>query len=185
MQASVEQVTIPGMRHFLRRLLGRREGRRSIKNILAYVDDPASALELALRQYLEGVGAERGCILWEIPGGSPQILHCGPAELAERFPFSRTVVDTVLDEARGFYSYDSAEEVDSESLNATGSRSFVCTPIVGGGVTYGVIYLDNPIAEGIFSPQSLEDLEKFAALLAEALAGGGRPSAQVTVGSSS
>lgn len=157
------------MRKFLRRLLGQRSGRRSIANILTLVDDLETALELALKQYTEGVGAERGCLLLERAGEQPRIFHCGPRELAERFPFSRTVVDTVLDEARGFYSYDSAKGLDSESLNCAGSRSFVCTPVQSERSFYGVIYLDNPTAKGIFSAESLGDLERFAQLLAQAI----------------
>ena len=139
-----------------------------MERVLAGAGDIHEIFEQALSKYLSKSGAERGCILLERPGEAPHLIHRGPVELATRFPFSRTVVDFVLDEQRGLFAFDSAEESltsDSESLKAGGARSFVCTPIQDEGVHLGVIYLDNPSAKGVFSKESLEDLQQFAKLL--------------------
>lgn len=158
------------MRQFLSRILGR--DRTSVGEILNGSGQFSEKISSALEHYLNTSGAERGCVLLELPDQSPHLIHQGPAELESRFPFSRTVVDIVLDEQRGFFSFDSAEDPstsDSESLNAGGSRSFVCTPIVSGTKHLGVIYLDNPPAEGVFSEENLQDLQHFAELVANAI----------------
>jgi GAF domain-containing protein len=153
------------MRKFLKRILGTTT--HPVEDILKESSPLPSRLKKAMSIYLQELGAERGCILLELPESPPQVIYAGPPELEKQFPFSRTVVDAVLDEGRGFYCYDSHEEfeADSESLNSQGSRSFVCTPIVEGDVHYGVLYLDNPTTRGLFSQDSLADLEEFTRLI--------------------
>lgn len=159
------------MRKFLRRVLGSREG--SIEKILNGDAPLRSKVEQALSHYLKRLEAERGCLLLEIPGSAPEIIHVGPKELEERFPFSRAVVDKVLDEGRGFYCYDSHhdfEAADSESLKSQGARSFVCTPLKIRETYCGAIYLDNPTSKGTFNQEGLADLERFAEILARKVA---------------
>ena len=159
------------MRKFLKRVLGGHR-RRKLLRVVKSVGTLEEVLEKGLAHYVKAVGAERGCILLEQSGDSPRILHIGSSELAEKFPFSRAVVDAVLDEARGFHCFDSSQEempLESVSLKSTAARSFVCAPIRSCDQWYGVVYLDNPTVLGMFSEESLSDLEDFSQILAEAI----------------
>lgn len=159
------------MRKFLKRVLGGHRRRKLLRAVTS-VGTLEQVLEKGLAHYVKAVGAERGCILLEQSGSSPQILHFGSQDLAQNFPFSRAVVDAVLDEARGFHCFDSSEEdmpLDSVSLKTTAARSFICSPIRSEGQWFGVVYLDNPTARGMFSEESLHDLEDFSRILAEAI----------------
>lgn len=166
------------MRKFLKRIMGRRHPAEHILRRNKPLNDKLSQ---SLEVYLKEIGAERGCILLELIGRPPEVIYQGPSQLEERFPFSRSVVDAVLDEGRGFYCYDSHEEfeaADSESLKSQGARSFVCTPIQREGLPCGVIYLDNPTSRGMFSQANLSDLEAFATLISEVLPVGEEPGPQ-------
>ena len=155
------------MRKFLKRIFGSKP--HPIEDILKETGSLQGRLKKALTIYVQDLGAERGCLLLERPNSPPEFLFTGPPLLEEQFPFSRTVVDAVLDEGRGFYCYDSHQDFESESLNSQSSRSFVCVPVLLNDVHFGVVYLDNPTTCGIFSQESLDDLNHFANLIAESL----------------
>lgn len=150
---------------FLKKLVSPRGWQVKVKAALE-----EQGLEGALETFRVHLEAQRGCILLEKPGRPPEMIHCGAQELAEEFPFSRTVVDQVLDEGKGLFSFDSSQDdrvSQSESLVGA-PRSFACVLIPAGEQSFGVVYIDNPISKGVFSDETMKDIEEFAAMLGTA-----------------
>ncbi len=149
----------------MRKITGDEDWVPKVEQALALEGSLEDRIRTALERFLQELQVERGCLLLERAGENPELLHCGPPHLAERFPFSRAVVDRVLDEGKGIYSFDSSEDErvqSSKSLVGVGARSFACVPLRENGEFLGVVYIDNPIAQGVFTEGGLNSLERFS-----------------------
>jgi len=88
------------------------------------------------------------------------------------FQVSRSVVEKVAHEGKAILTYDA--QTDSrfnmrQSVVMLGLRSVLCVPLVIKNHTIGVIYVDNRLQAGIFSPSDLELLNAIASNAAIAI----------------
>ncbi|WP_437916740.1 AAA family ATPase [Sorangium sp. So ce302] len=130
-------------------------------------------LEMLLRIVVEHAGAEEGCVLlvreeqlWlaaiETPGGAVRLLDAGEAPSAA-LPQSvlnyvrRSHERVLLDDAAGRHPF-----VEDEYFRRKRPRSVLCLPIVRQGRLIGLLYLENNLATGAFTPGRLSVVELLA-----------------------
>ncbi|WP_437872899.1 AAA family ATPase [Sorangium sp. So ce363] len=130
-------------------------------------------LEMLLRIVVEHAGAEEGCVLlvreeqlWlaaiETPGGEVRLLDAGEAPSAA-LPQSvlnyvrRSHERVLLDDAAGRHPF-----MEDEYFRRKRPRSVLCLPIVRQGRLIGLLYLENNLATGAFTPGRLSVVELLA-----------------------
>lgn len=152
----------------------------------------AGALEMApladtlLRTVLEQAGAARALLIVPAAGGyrcaaqassGPGTVQVSTAPLpltAARVPESvlqfvlRTRETVLLDDAQ-----DSAQFRDDPVIAGEHLRSVLCMPLLRSGMLAGVLYLENGLAPGVFTPVRVLVLELIAAQAAISLANAG------------
>lgn len=139
----------------------------SLKQIESLLEsEQINVLEEILDLVMEEVFAERGCLWFH---QTDRLIYCGDEELRKAFPFSRKVVYNVLDEGRGFVSWDpsvDARSSASKSLKTFGIRSVLCAPVQDRkGDMHAILYFDNGASEGVFGEDDLKFLTEVAQLL--------------------
>ena len=108
-------------------------------------------LQTALAAVAQHLNAERGCVLTS--GG---VLLSYP-ELTD-FPFSRRIVDRVLDSGKAMLCADATRGTmkHSQSILMRGVRSVICCPVKPPQSESLLIYLDNAVIRGAFVPDDLD-----------------------------
>lgn len=139
--------------------------------------DLAEVLEQVIDAVIELTGAERGYLL--LLDADTQQIAVQAARSQEGLPlaetqagYSRTVVQTVIEQDRGLLTTDAQTDPrfsDQESVILQALRSILCVPLRWRGYMIGVIYVDNRIQSGVFGEADLEVLEAFAAQAAAAI----------------
>ncbi len=128
-----------------------------------------SNLGEALDLVMEETSAERGCLWSE----DRVIVYRGPDELRWKFPFSKHVVNEVLDRGLGLISFDALHDrrVASQSVKIHGIRSVLCAPVKSrrGEEPLGILYFDNQVSRGGFESSDLAFLYKVCLKFAKAL----------------
>ncbi|WP_437791704.1 AAA family ATPase [Sorangium sp. So ce693] len=130
-------------------------------------------LEMLLRTMVEHAGAERGCVLlvrgerlWsaaiEAPGGAVRMRDAGEAPSAA-LPQSilnyvrRSHERVLLDDASARHPFS-----EDEYFTRKRPRSVLCLPIVRQARLLGLLYLENNLVTGAFTPGRLTVLELLA-----------------------
>ncbi|WP_437282400.1 AAA family ATPase [Sorangium sp. So ce375] len=130
-------------------------------------------LEMLLRIVVEHAGAEEGSVLlirdeqlWiaalETPGGAVRLLDAGEAPSAA-LPQSvlnyvrRSHERVLLDDAAARHPF-----MEDEYFRRKRPRSVLCLPIVGQARLIGLLYLENNLATGAFTPGRLSVVELLA-----------------------
>ena len=133
---------------------------------------------------IENAGAERGLLLFEEDGAwvvkaekdprpdraGPELVEGFPKPVRSDFPMSminyaaRTKSSVVLADAvrEGQFSQD-------EYLLAVQPRSVLCLPLLNQGQLTGILYLENNLTPGAFTPERLDVLQILAAQAAIAI----------------
>lgn len=128
-------------------------------------DRDKSNLERALELLMEENFAERGCLWLE---ESHELIYIGDEVLRLEFPFSRRVVDSVLDKGRGFVSFDSQSDqrlAPSGSIAVNNVRSCLCSAArKANGDLLAIAYFDNRASVGNFTVDDLDFLNSVMAL---------------------
>jgi transcriptional regulator with GAF, ATPase, and Fis domain len=136
-----------------------------------------------LRIVIENAGAERGALLLE-QGGAPHIYATGtlaatevtvtdppPLSPAAALPLNvinyvrRTAEDVVLADAAHTAGYGN----DPYLRRPRPPRSLLCAPVRNQGRLLGVLYLENNLATGAFTPERLQVVQWLAAQAAVSL----------------
>lgn len=122
-------------------------------------------LERVLELLMEENFAERGCLWLE---ERHELIYIGDDTLRLEFPFSRRVVDSVLDRGRGFVSYDSSTDARLDpkgSVMVNNVRSCLCTAARSAdGELLAIAYFDNRASVGNFTEKDLTYLNEVMAL---------------------
>ncbi len=130
-------------------------------------------LEHFLELLMEENFAERGC-LWLEKDNEMSFVYHGDEELRDRFPFSRQVVDSVLEHGRGFVSFDSRTDErlgPSQSIAVNNVRSCLCAAAKGSnGEIQAIAYFDNCASVGNFTETDLEFLNQVMEIFEKSLA---------------
>lgn len=117
---------------------------------------------------IEAVGADRGCILifdTETNKTQPQVFsHRHGADISDRMPVSRSIVDYVLREGQGVRTSDAQSDQRFEagqSILQAGIREAMCVPMRGRYEFMGAIYVDTTKSPEIVLRQG-SDLQHFS-----------------------
>jgi K+-sensing histidine kinase KdpD len=129
--------------------------------------------EIAVESIAGIMRAEKVMLMMDRGGTAPEVLACrGLVEEGPTYPYSRSVVKRVLAEGKAILSFDVANDQSlnhNSSLDFLGTRSILCTPLVGRGVVFGLIYMDNNMEKAAFSEGDQEVAVILSELTASAL----------------
>ncbi|MDP8237871.1 MAG: sigma 54-interacting transcriptional regulator [Candidatus Hatepunaea meridiana] len=116
-------------------------------DMLNTMDDPDKLTHKLLKMALDGVGAERGLIIFrreKTPGLSRRAsIQVG---LREAKTISRTIAEQVFKSNEPIFSDNALGDENMQSLESiqlSRIRAVACLPIISKGETEGVLYLDN------------------------------------------
>lgn len=135
--------------------------------------DPEQQAHAALAEAIRILGAERA-FLFLVDGSHLRLAAGRGADgrpIAETRDFSRTVVETVRATGQSMIvsASDEGPVLGSESIVAHNLRSIVAAPLTLRERVLGVVYLDNRLARGVFTPADLDILRAIAGSVAIAL----------------
>lgn len=119
-----------------------------------------------IRIAIENAGAERGSLILECDGGSfvyatgsieafeVQLQNTVPLNESHDFPLHvinyvrRTLESVVIEDAKNYTKFS-----NDPYILRTSPRSILCVPVVNHGRLKGVLYLENNVMSGAFSPE--------------------------------
>jgi len=141
------------------------------KRVLAE-NDVDRVLTTALDGLIDLCGAERGTILLFGRGGEAlfeEARHLARQDIEHpEFEVSRGILDRVRREGRPFWSPNVLEEPgvgSRRSVLRLRILSVICLPIRRAEEVFGLVYLDDRRATGVFTPQTVALVESFAELI--------------------
>jgi phosphoserine phosphatase RsbU/P len=137
-----------------------------LTQVLDNVMDEVIAATQAERGFLMLRGGD-GLLAFRVARGMEQQTISSPA-----FQISRGLVDRVAQEGQAILSSDAQSDSwlgGRASVVGLGLRSVLCVPLLVKGVTIGVIYVDNRLQAGIFTPDDLELLSAISSTAAIAI----------------
>jgi sigma-B regulation protein RsbU (phosphoserine phosphatase) len=133
-------------------------------------------LDTVMDEVIAAVHAERGFLMLREPDGRLvfRVARGIDQHTVERpeFQVSRGVVERVAREGRPLLTSNAMSDEwlsGRESVNILGLRAVLCVPLLLKGTPVGVVYVDNRLQAGIFSPADLELLTAIAASAAVAI----------------
>ncbi|MFT3765419.1 MAG: AAA family ATPase [Minicystis sp.] len=119
---------------------------------------------------LENAGAERGCLLLAGEGGlrlaAESSVSAGPASISD---LPQSVLQHVAQRAEDVVLRDAVQEgpfTRDPVIRERRARSILCTPLLKQGRLLGVLYLENNLVAGAFTPGRLEMLHMLSAQIA-------------------
>jgi predicted ATPase/GAF domain-containing protein len=139
-------------------------------------------LATLMRIALENAGAERGCLILEHEGQA--LVHAqGTLEAAEAMPAGGVPLAEVPDLPRSIVSYvrrtlgalvlvDARTDdryADDPCVRRRQLRSVLCVPVINQGRLRGVLYLENNLTAGAFTPERSELMQILASQAAISL----------------
>ncbi len=138
--------------------------------LLACELDLARTIDLALDLVLEATGAARGFMLVKDEKGRLEISrHRGLARGDLPPALSTSVLAEAQRTGEPVFAVDAQNDPrfeDRVSIRELGLRSIACVPVIDAGELLGVIYLDDPRAEGRFGEKARELLRGLAKAIA-------------------
>ncbi len=127
-----------------------------------------SAHNRLLGMLLDTFDAERGCLWLE---KSEKLIYRGDESLRNTFPFSRSVFERVLEDGKGFVTFDPSSDDrihPLSSMNLHNVRSALCAAARdSGGDVIAVAYFDNRISAPPFTEDDLAFLTQVMQLFPE------------------
>lgn len=138
--------------------------------------DLDQVLNAVMDEVIAATRAERGFLMLRDAGGN-LVFHAARG-MDQRtiddpgFQVSRGVVDRVAEEGRPLLTSNAQSDTRlgrRESVMLLGLRAILCVPLQFKGSTLGVIYVDNRLQSGIFTPSDLELLTSIASSAATAI----------------
>jgi sigma-B regulation protein RsbU (phosphoserine phosphatase) len=124
-------------------------------------------LQLVLQRTLQVIrGAERGTVLLERDGALAPVAHL-PSEFAA---FSTTLAQRAVREGRGFIWRKLVDGIPSQTVRDLNMKTGMYVPLVWQGKIYGVLCVDNPRRDSVFTEDDLRLLFTVGQYAAMALA---------------
>jgi Nif-specific regulatory protein len=143
-----------------------------VAEVLAGLDREESPLQKVLQFAVDTVEAERGVLLLRNhPNERLRIkayVNCDETSLKDIVDYSQNIPMTTLASARPIYVTDALADDRTrkfKSIVAHNIRSVICVPIVVGGRTEGVIYLDHQTIPALFDKGDLEFVQSLAKIV--------------------
>ena len=125
-------------------------------------------LQKLLVEAIELVGGQRGLIASNVP--DTEDMHVEAAAGLDRDTawtmgqISRTLLKKVANTRRGLLTQDALEDKrlnETTSVVLSGLRSAICEPVLVKDESWGVLYVDNLLRSGAFTPSHLKKLKEF------------------------
>ncbi len=138
--------------------------------------DLDEVLNRVMDEVIAAMHAERGFVMLRGPDG--QMIFRAARGLDRetidhpQFQVSRSVVERVAQEGQPIHTSDAQSDGRfsmRQSVQSLGLRSILCVPLVTKDVVTGVVYVDNRLQAGIFTPDDLELLSTIASSAAIAI----------------
>jgi Nif-specific regulatory protein len=155
----------PPVRSLLQRLL-------EIGKLVLAEHDVRRVLAVALDGVIELCAAERGMILLFSPGGEAlfeEARGIGRQDIDRpELEVSRTLLEKVRTEGTAYWSPNVLAEPglgSRRSVLRLQILSVICLPLRHDGKVFGLVYLDNRRAAGVFTEETAEVVESFADLI--------------------
>lgn len=138
--------------------------------------DLDQVLETVMDEVITAMHAERGFLMLREPDGrltfrAARGMDQQTVEQPE-FQVSRGIVERVAQEGQPLLTSNAMDDQrlsGRESVNILGLRAVLCVPLLLKGKNIGVVYVDNRLRAGIFSPADMELLTAIAASAAVAI----------------
>ncbi|MBI3287433.1 MAG: GAF domain-containing protein [Chloroflexi bacterium] len=132
--------------------------------------DLDEVLNLAIDKVLEITGAERGFLMLRDTGSDELVFRVArnierETIQAPEFQVSRGILAQVAQEGRPLLTSNAQKDqrlMGRGSVQELGLRSVLCVPLQARDRSIGLIYVDNPYQEGIFSEEDLELISSLA-----------------------
>jgi predicted ATPase/signal transduction histidine kinase/DNA-binding NarL/FixJ family response regulator len=140
----------------------------------------ANLLDKLMKTLLENAGAETGALIFLKPEGlfieasgnrdDVKVLESIPVETSQQLPVAilnyvaRTEKDAILNDA----STEDVFQAD-DYIKRRQPKSIICTPIIYQGKLVAILYLENNLIAGAFTPKRLEVLQLLSSQAAIAL----------------
>jgi signal transduction histidine kinase len=138
---------------------------------------------------IENAGAERGCLIMEkdcqwvieadrsIADDRTTLLQSQPIDRLEAgeiepAPISSTIINYVIRTGESLVLEDALEDdrfANDGYIRNRQARSILCMPLLNQGRVSGILYLENNLSSGVFSPERLAVLEVLSAQMAISL----------------
>lgn len=162
--------------HKNRRKAGRFEGLYNVSRLIGSSLDLETVLDQVMDAIIQLTGAERGFLMLRDDDGQIDVKTARNLDQQtlsdDRFKYSRTIVNQVLDSAQAIVTTNAAEDPrfsGQASIVGQALRSIMATPLRARGQVIGVVYVDNRAIAGLFDEDDLAALETFAGQAAIAL----------------
>ena len=136
----------------------------------------ASLLEKLMSIAVENAGAQRGLLVLEsddrllveaeVPGGGEACVVMQHEPIRKREDVAQTVINYVLRMREPVVLDDAAKDGTfgrDEYVGRTSPKSLLCMPLMHQGRLSGVLYLENNLATGAFTPARVEVLDMLSA----------------------
>jgi AraC-like DNA-binding protein len=140
---------------------------------IAGLSDSDEMARAVLDEAMRLSGAQRGYLFIADPDTKALRLAVASDVLGARPPeYSLSIVAKVFEEGESLVTSDARADSTlsgSKSVAEFGLRSVACVPMRLSGAVVGALYLDNPLAQGVFAPSLASSLPAFASLAALAL----------------
>jgi phosphoserine phosphatase RsbU/P len=138
--------------------------------------DLGEVLDRVMDEVIAAVGAERGFVMLKEPDGTLSFRVARGMDQrtisAPGFQVSRGVTEQVARDGQPVLTSD-AQQDDRfsmrQSIMTLGLRAILCVPLVVRGQVTGVVYVDNRLHAGLFTPADLELLVSIASSAAIAI----------------
>jgi sigma-B regulation protein RsbU (phosphoserine phosphatase) len=138
--------------------------------------DLGEVLNLVIDQVIAALRAERGILLLYDEDGQLRVRAARGVDRqtleSPEFEYSRSIVERVAREGEPLLTSDAQDASwlsTRQSVIALGLRSVLCVPLHVKGTRIGVVYVDNRLQAGIFTPEDLELLTTIAGSAATAI----------------
>lgn len=135
-------------------------------------------LSKMIKMVIENAGAQRGCLILEKQGqwvieaegaidtSSVTVLQSIPINSRQALPLPTTIINYVLHTTRSIVLGNASQEgqfTQDEYIRTRKPRSILCMPLIKQGKLTGILYLENNLTSGAFTPERLEVLNLLAA----------------------
>ena len=140
-----------------------------VSRLLGSSLDVQVVLDQVMDAIIQLTGADRGFLMLRNDDGVEEVKAARNLDQqtlsGDKFRYSRTVVNKVLDTGESIVTTNAAEDprfAGQASIIGQSLRGIMAAPLRVRGKVIGVIYVDNRAAEGLFKDDDLSALELFA-----------------------
>jgi signal transduction histidine kinase len=140
-----------------------------VSRLLGSSLDEQVVLDQIMDSIIQLTGAERGFLMLRNDDGAEDIKTARNLDQqtlgSDKFKYSRTVVNKVLDGGESIVTTNAAEDprfAGQASIVSQALRGIMAAPLRVRGKVIGAVYVDNRATAGLFEDEDLEALELFA-----------------------